>query len=210
MTSADIVLPVPESPANSAVTPRPRPPPRAHPPLAEDLRRGAGRAARSRAAASPSRAAARGRAQPTAGSMRRASRSRPTAFCARTPCARSVAVDRGAPYRGVQRGRPGRPDDLVGGEHELGGRGGGIECRAGTVRGSTVERRAQPGAPQGGTRVGPEHRGVELQRRLRRPERVPRHPAGEDDRRRRPAPGCNKACLVCCGECGKDPPVPAR
>ena len=89
MTSADMVLPVPESPAKRAVTPRPLSDVRARPQSSRTRSRW-----RARAVSSPScstTGAGRTRSvQPTRGSIRRASRSRPAAFWDRAPAATSA------------------------------------------------------------------------------------------------------------------------
>ena len=91
MTSAAIVLPVPESPANKAVTPVPRPPP-------GRIRQSDSTSSRLRARIVNSRScrsALSGRTispHDTAGSTRLASRSRPAAFCDRAPRRRSLSI----------------------------------------------------------------------------------------------------------------------
>ena len=129
MTSADIVLPVPESPANSAVTPRPRPPPGRIRHSSRTWVRCRARSAISRSCVAVAGGSTRSR-QPTAGSIAAGQPLEADGVLRPDPVREVGRGDRGAPYRGVQRGRPGRPDDLVGGEHELGGRGGGVERRA--------------------------------------------------------------------------------
>ena len=84
ITSADMVLPVPESPANRAATPIPRPPPGRIRHSVSTCSRCRARAASSCSCAETASVSTRS-VQPTAGSMRRASRSRPAAFCARAP-----------------------------------------------------------------------------------------------------------------------------
>ena len=92
MTSADIVLPVPESPANRAVTPWPRPPPGRIRHSVSTFSRCRARAASSRSCAETASASTRS-SQPTPGSTRRESRSSPAAFCARAPRLQEAAVD---------------------------------------------------------------------------------------------------------------------
>ena len=117
MTSADMVLPVPESPANSAVTPCPRPPPAPHPPRRPAPCPGAGPERRARAAPGAPTAASTRSSQPTSGSIRRASRSRPAAFCARTPAPQVVGGHRRRRRASAEAsGGPHGPADLPGPE----------------------------------------------------------------------------------------------
>ena len=112
ITSADIVLPVPESPANSAVTPRAAAAAAAHPPLRRARGRGAGPAPASSRSCARTAAGSTRSSQPTSGSIRRASRSSPAAFCARAPRRRSSPVIGPAVQQGSgprRRARPGRP-----------------------------------------------------------------------------------------------------
>ena len=121
ITSAAIVLPVPESPANRAVTPVPRPPP-------GRIRQSDSTRSRLRARVVNSRSclsALSGRTMSchdTAGSTRRASRSRPAAFCDRAPRRRSRStgvprVESGKRLGGRDRRRDlARPEDVLCGD----------------------------------------------------------------------------------------------
>ena len=90
MTSALIVLPVPESPANRAVIPVPRPPPGRIRHAPSTSSRWRARSARPRRLATVGGGSTRS-SHPTAGSMRRARRSRRAAFCWRAPRRTSAA-----------------------------------------------------------------------------------------------------------------------
>ena len=118
ITSADIVLPVPESPANSAVTPAPAAAAGPHPPLPEHPLAVPGASRPALAAPCGCRAGARGRpSRPAARSGGPAARARPRSARGRRPArARRSA---GGPGRGVTAAWPhglrGRPASAAGG-----------------------------------------------------------------------------------------------
>ena len=87
-TSADMVLPVPDSPANRALMPRPREPPWPRPQSSSTRSRRRTLATSSRSWVSTWAGSTRS-PHATAGSTRRARRSRPAAFWPRTPARRS-------------------------------------------------------------------------------------------------------------------------
>ena len=169
MTSADIVLPVPESPANRAVTPLPRPPPRPHPPLGEHQVAVPGPGGQVPQLAADAAAAARGRPTPTLGLDRggRAARGRRRSAPARRGAGRRPS--RPPVERRPRCGRPGRPavacagaedevDRQRGAGSSVGGdavevlapararRSSGVTAGASTMSGGRLGPRRVPGA----------------------------------------------------------------
>ena len=167
-------MPVPESPAKSAVIPRRRllPPPMPHSP--RTLSRWRARAVSSWSCASLSSGSTRS-SQLATGSIRRASRSRPAAFWARAPLEMSATVI-------------GRAAATVARRADCAARaiwsGASRNARV-TTAGSNSTGRSPLSEPSHSSWrsaiVG--HRRVEQQRRLARPRRIPRPVADEDHRR---------------------------
>ena len=162
-TSADIVFPVPESPANSTVMPRPRPPPGRIPQSSSTRSRRRARPASSRRASAVAGASTRS-AQPTAGWMRRASRSRPAPFWARAPARRCSRLTVLAGQVGLEAGRLHGPIHLLAGQQELGRHvgvaepGRSVGAQAGLPLVAPLRRTSRsacppPAAPPGSTPV---------------------------------------------------------
>ncbi len=178
ITSADIVLPVPESPANSAVTPMPAA-------AARRIRHSASTCSRCRARAASSRSCTEhgvGEHQVVPADAparsRRASRSSPAAFCARAPAgAGRASTGRSSRVAASCAHRTARPICP------------GPRCRWTGTGAGVAERRWSTAAPRS---VGASRGDSAVQRDLAAPRGIPADVAGEQhrDREGRSSPDC--------------------